>query len=184
MKKTVFENINLSNPRGRRKKSAKENSIAEKMNFDLKPVGTKQASAYNLRQHHLHLTGEKPRKKESRDSEGDYAKFMEHKFEGTVSSPEKTREDQMDDYRLEQRFLDESYTENTEVQPSFGNEEQMKKLGNIKEETAESHSSEEGKYRVTYVNQTHKHVKGFDKNKNKAEIIRKNRSIREKFKEF
>lgn len=65
-----------------------------------------------------------------------------HKNERVISSPNKTREDGMDDYRLEQRFPDEPHLDTADEFVSSTVEDQLRKLEYIKEETAESHSSD------------------------------------------
>ena len=66
----------------------------------------------------------------------------------------------------EQYCIDDNHTENTEPQPTSTIEEQMKRLEFIKEETAESHSSEEGRHRISYSKNRRNNIKFLSKHKN------------------
>lgn len=88
----------------------------------------------------------------------DYHSFIDQKFEGSISSPTKTREDPPEEYRLEQRFPDDN-TENT------------KNLGNIKEETAESVSSDDGRHKVPLISRKRVQIKNYDKRRDKPKMV-------------
>jgi len=166
-KKTVFENINILESRSRIKKACpKEIANPEDLNYDLKEVkkkNTKSVSTRKLSQNN----------NDSSDKrlmvENEYAHYIDHKLENTPSTLNKTREDAVDDYRLEQRFPDDLQAENTE--------EQLAKLAYIKEETAESHSSEEGRRKVSLIHRKRQQIKDYQKLKRKSHSIVNSQSL-------
>lgn len=82
---------------------------------------------------------------------GNFNIVNDHTVSGSVASPTRNKESTVEDYRLEQRFKDD-----TQITPTQGMtvEEKVKKLGNIKEETAESVSSDGTKKRSSIIKNT------------------------------
>ncbi|CAI2385966.1 unnamed protein product [Moneuplotes crassus] len=111
-----------------------------------KIVANEEFLNYDLKTFHV-----KKSKLDSKESIGsqnmDYGSFTEQKMEGSVSSPARTREEAVEDYRLEQRFLDDTQPIKIEDDKPEPKPKPKKKLGYIQEETAESVSSEEGRAR-------------------------------------
>ena len=92
----------------------------------------------------------------------EYNEYIDQKIKATsVSSPTRTRDEVVEDYRLEQRFPDEINTENTEDKGTWDQgKTSEKKLGHIIEETVESVSSEEGRHKIHYLDKK-LHIRNF-----------------------
>jgi hypothetical protein len=127
----VYDNINNSGKRNRQiRKSTKEVDLNDKLNYDLVEVNKYQAKppVSNIK-----YLSEKVINIKHVDVPNEYSSYTDQKFDGSVGSLNKTREDGPEEYRLEQRFPDVI-------------SDNAKNLGNIVEETAESISSDDGKH--------------------------------------